>query len=95
MFAELRLKYHLLFIMKNQFNKGILAIGLLLSVMTFSCGEDEDKEEGPSCYTCTECTGQYAHLLNDREYCVDGFDNRSDWEANKTAMEGENGCTCK
>lgn len=78
--------------MKTFLSKGILVSTLVLGAFSFSC---EKEELGNDCYTCTECTGQYAHLLNDREYCVDGFDNRADWEANKTTQQEDSGCTCK
>lgn len=70
-----------------------LPVLILMAAIGFAC----EKEEEPTndCYTCTGCTGQYAHLLNDREYCVDGFDNKSDWEANKTNQEEDSGCTCE
>lgn len=80
--------------MKNLFRNGITGLVILLATVAFSCGEDDEGDKD-ACYTCTACTGQYAHLINDIEYCVSGFDNRSDWEASKTALEDESGCTCE
>lgn len=36
--------------------------------------------EKDNCYLCDSCNHQFAHLMNNRTYCVDGFDNRKDFE---------------
>ena len=79
--------------MKNYVSRMSAAVVIVISLISFSCGEDEESS-GSDCYTCDECTGQFANILNGREYCVDGFDNRSDWEANRNAQETDSGCTC-
>ena len=75
--------------------KHLQTFGMLFifSLALIACGEDEEATSN-DCYTCDECTGQFANILNGREYCVDGFDNRSDWEANRNAQETDSGCTC-
>lgn len=67
---------------------------LVVAFVGISLAACEDESVGGNdCYTCDSCT-EYPNILNGREYCVDGFDNRSDWEANKSAQESESGCTC-
>jgi|GEM_PF-5234336 len=69
-----------------------------LVILSFSqaCEEkNSDSSASSDCYTCDKCTGEYANILSGREYCVDGFDNKADWEANKNTQETDNGCTCE
>ncbi len=66
----------------------LLALGAAL----VSCEEDEDGGAN-DCYTCDSCT-QNPNILNGREYCVDGFDNRSDWEMIRGQYVSDSGCTC-
>lgn len=61
-------------------------------ILMSSC--DAEEASANDCYTCDNCT-EFPNILNGREYCVDGFDNRSDWETNKSAQENESGCTCE
>lgn len=69
-------------------------------IMLVSCKKDDDKNKkddsnGSDCYTCQNCEGQYGHMLN-REYCVDGFDNRQDWLDMKATYESApNNCDCE
>ena len=72
-----------------------MSLCLLLFALTAgytSCKKEDDNKN--ECYTCTNCQGQYAHLLNG-EKCSDGFDNKDDWRDHKKAMIEENGCNCE
>ncbi|MEQ9303664.1 MAG: hypothetical protein RJQ14_07065 [Marinoscillum sp.] len=79
--------------MKNQ-TKILSLLIIVFSIFITAC-EESSESGGNDCYTCDSCSGDYAHLLNGREYCVDGFDNRSDWESNKNTQQTDNGCTCE
>ena len=85
--------------MKNKVKLTGLLLGALFMVL-LACENGKNDDEQPDdsnasdCFTCTNCQGQYANLLNG-EYCVDGFDNRADWEAMKVTREGNDGCTCE
>lgn len=76
----------------KRFSK-ILGISLLATTLGFmACSKEGDNKN--ECYTCTDCQGQYGHLLNG-EKCSDGFDNKEDWREHKKNMEEENGCKCE
>lgn len=79
--------------MKKTFNLIGLTLGVGLVLLT-ACNKDDSSCGEPStCYTCTNCQGQYGHLING-EKCVDGFDNCEDWKNAKTTFETEDGCDC-
>jgi hypothetical protein len=65
------------------FTTVLFSVGLL-----FSC---EGKIE---CYTCVDCTGQFANVLEGQTYCSDGFDSKSDWEAMYEERKNDGVCTC-
>ena len=80
--------------MKN----GLLHASLFLVVGLLSCSSEENASDNncnpnATCFTCTNCAGQYGHLI-DGTYCVDGFDNCADWEQAKTNYETTDSCTC-
>ncbi len=68
-----------------------LAAILTIGLSFFACKKDEEGS-GSDCYTCDSCAE--SPYINGTEYCVDGFDNRSDWESAKNQYQTKFGCTC-
>lgn len=77
--------------MKQLLKKSTILL-LFVFFVFISCEEEADSSN--DCYTCDNCTA-YPNILNGRQYCVEGFDNRSDWEQAKTGYETDSGCTCE
>jgi len=75
-------------------NKTILKLSLVALISVLGCNKDDKCSSGNTCFECSNCQGQYGHLING-EYCVDGYDNCKDWEAAKTNYENNDGCTCQ
>lgn len=67
----------------------VLALIAVLTTGIYACSKDRKK-----CFTCQNCEGQYGHLMN-KQYCVDGFDNREDWLDAKKQREANNNCDCE
>lgn len=69
---------------------GTLTIAAFWIGTAAMCGEKEE------CFTCTDCSGTWAHMVNDNVYCSDGYDSKSDFRDFKEIYETDPGynCTC-
>lgn len=77
--------------------KNLTTLLIAVSIISFSCSKstgNENCDKPSSCFTCTNCQGQYGHLING-QYCVDGFDNCDDWVEAKSNHESLSSCTCE
>jgi len=77
--------------------KQIVLLLVSTFMLTISCTKstgDANCDKPSSCFTCTNCQGQYGHLI-DGQYCVQGFDNCEDWVEAKSNHENNSGCTCE
>lgn len=80
--------------------KKMILLCCITAMMSATGCSNDDNDNGSgcasqySCFECTNCQGQYGHLINGK-YCVDGYDNCEDWETAKVNYETNDGCDCE
>lgn len=73
----------------------ITILSISVMILLTGCNKSNNCNSSSTCFVCENCQGQYSHLINGQEKCVDGYDNCEDWEEAKTNYEVNDGCDCQ